>query len=363
MKKITRRHFIKNSAVLGAGIATCPTLISSNAKAGKTPKFKIHPNIDNLRVVGITDPSMTKDKLTGASWASLDNLVNEDTVSENIDKLACNLTETENHSEAWHAIFLKPQNKSWSETVVAIKTNNISRQHTRSAVMAKICNTLTDILGVRASNIHVYDACHGRDISSSTPFKGLPDGCRIENRWGGSSKNTAIPEPWKNGQNETKCLKHLVNGSVDILINIAMCKGHSDKFGGYTMTMKNHFGTFSPRPGHLPGSQDYLIAINKTPEILGEMDKKTGKVLFPRQQLCLVDAIWASKGGPSGNPTDQPNFLAMGVLSPAVDYQIATKFRAKKMGWKINMDVTRRMLYEFGYVEKDLPQGGKLIEV
>lgn len=306
---------------------------------------------------------MTRDRLIDASWASLDKLVNNNAVGENIDKLACSLTETKDPAEAWRAILLKPADKSWSETIVAIKTNNISRQHTRSAVMAKICYTLTDVLGVKPANIHIYDACHGKDISSSTPFAGLPDGCRIENKWGGSSKNTAIPEPWGNGQKKSKCLKHLVNGSVDILINVSMCKGHSDKFGGYTMTMKNHFGTFSPRPGHLPGSRDYLIAINKTPEVLGQMDKTTGKVLFPRQQLCLVDALWASKGGPSGNPSAQPNFLAMGVLSPAVDFQIATKFRAKKMGWQINMDMTRRMLNEFGYDEKDLPQGGKLIEI
>ena len=363
MKRITRRCFIKNSAVLSAGIAACPTLITPKAEALNFPRITVHPNIDNLRVVGITDPAMTRDGLIDASWETLDKLVNKSAVSENIDKLACGLAETGDPAEAWRAILLKPSNKLWSETVVAIKTNNIHRQHTRSAVMAKVCYTLTDVLGVKATNIHIYDACHGNDISSSTPFEGLPDGCRIENRWGGSSKNTVIPALWKKGQKESKCLKHLVNGYVDILINISMCKGHSDKFGGYTMTMKNHFGTFSPRPGHLPGSQDYLIAINKTSEILGKMDKDTGKVLFPRQQLCLVDAIWASKNGPSGNPSVQPNFLAMGVLSPAVDYQIATKFRVKKMGWQINKDITRRMLNEFGYDEKDLPQGGELIEI
>jgi hypothetical protein len=53
----------------------------------------------------------------------------------------------------------------------------------------------------------------------------------------------------------------------------------------------------------------------------------------------------------------------MGVLSPVVDYQVATKFRAKRMGWKPNMKATRRMLKEFGYKESDLPEGGKLIEV
>ena len=150
---------------------------------------------------------------------------------------------------------------------------------------------------------------------------------------------------------------------MDILINIALCKGHSPKFGKFTMTMKNHFGTFDPSPGHERGAQDYLIAINRTPEILGVMDKQTEKVVFPRQQLCLVDALWASKGGPGGNPTHQPNFIAMGVLSPIVDYQVATHFRGARMGWKPNRTAIRKMLNAFGYSESDLPAGGRLIEI
>jgi hypothetical protein len=199
-------------------------------------------------------------------------------------------------------------------------------------------------------------------MSRETPFKDLPEGCRIENTWGGSSALTSIPAPWKNGERKAKCLKPLVDESVDILVNISMCKGHSHKFGGFTMTMKNHFGTFDPGPGHSSGSEDYLIAINRTSEVLGKMDK-SGKVLFPRQQLCFVDGLWSSKGGPGGNPTHQSNFLAMGVLSPVVDYQVATKFREERMGWNINMDMARRMLLEFGYNEDDLPENGRLIEV
>jgi hypothetical protein len=222
---------------------------------------------------------------------------------------------------------------------------------------------LTDILAVKPGNIHIYDACHGGSISKNTPFSDLPEGCRIENKWGGSPVRTTVPKPWKDGTGQSKCLKYLVDGSVDILINIAMCKGHGQQFGGFTMTMKNHFGTFSPMPGHITNGLDYLIGINRTPEILGEIDKQTGKVLFPRQQLCVVDAIWASKGGPGGNPTHQPNFLAMGVLSPIVDYQVATKFRGERMGWQPNMKATRRMLTDFGIDERALPAGWEIIEV
>jgi hypothetical protein len=275
-------------------------------------------------------------------------------VWENIDKLACTLAETRDPQEAWRTIFIKPPRKSWSDTVVAIKTNNIGQQHTRSAVMAKIVHTLTDTLSVNATNVHIYDADDGSGMNRLTPFAGLPDGCRIDNTWGGITQSTTVPAPWKNTGGRSKCLKHLVDGSVDILINIAMCKGHSQRFGGFTMTMKNHLGTFSPGPAHSSGSEDYLIAINQTPEILGAMDKKTGRVLYPRQQLCLIDALWASKRGPGGKPSDQPNFLAMSVMSPIVDYLVATRFRGERMGWQPNMKATRRMLVDFGYEEGGL---------
>ena len=79
-----------------------------------------------------------------------------------MDKLACTPAEIRNPVEAWHAIFVKPPRKTWSETVVAIRTNHISQQHTRSAVMAKVCHTLTDTIGVKSSTIHLYDAEDGR---------------------------------------------------------------------------------------------------------------------------------------------------------------------------------------------------------
>jgi hypothetical protein len=280
-----------------------------------------------------------------------------------MDKLACGLVETRNVEQAWKTIFVKPPRKPWSDAVVAVKTNHIAQQHTQSAVMSKVCHVLTGIVGVKPSNIHIYDACHGSDISRKTPFTGLPEGVRIEDRWGGSNTSTPVPKPWQDGESKSRCIEHLVNGSVDILVNISMCKGHSGTFGGFTMTMKNHFGTFSPSPGHQDQALEYLLAINQTEEILGPIDRSTGKVLYPRQQLCIVDALWASRRGPGGNPSHQPNFMAMGVTSPVVDYLVATSFRKAAMDWPVEMGPTGKFLTEFGYKAADLPNGGKIIEV
>jgi hypothetical protein len=347
---------------MGAAIAASPMMFIPKARASYAKKTLIHPNVNNLRVVGITDPQMTVAFEPVCDWWRQDQLVAQKVVWENMDKLVCALVETHKPEEAWRTIFVRPSHKAWSETVVALKTNHIALQHSRSAVMSGLCHALTDIVGVKAHNIHIYDGCHGSDMDRETPFTGLPEGTRIEGRWGGIDTRTSVPSPWE-GTGGTKCIKHLVNGSVDILVNISMCKGHSSNFGGFTMTMKNHFGTFSPSPGHRSGAQDYLMAINQTPEILGPMDERTGKVLYPRQQFCIVDALWASKHGPGGNPSHQPNFLAIGVTSPVVDYVMATKFRGEKMGWSYNKDVTGRMLAEFGYSESDLPNGGKILDI
>lgn len=322
----------------------------------------VHPHIGNVRVVGLADPRMSRAEDPATSWKRQQELVDPEAVFENMDKLACALALTKDPKEAWKAVFVKPPEKSWAEAVVAVKTNNISQQHTRSAVMAKLCHTLTNVLGVKAGNIHIYDGVHGSKMSRDTPFAGLPGGVKIVDQWGGISTPVRVPKPWSEANGQSEIVKPLVDGTVDILVNIALCKGHWTTYGGFTMAMKNHLGTFAPGPAHREGAQDYLLAINKTPEILGPMDKKTGRVLYPRQQLCLLDALWASRGGPGGLPTAQPNFLAMGVFAPVFDYLLAKKFRGEKMGWKPNLPATRRFLTEFGYEEKDLPEGGKIIE-
>lgn len=363
MKSISRRSFMKKAAIAGAALAAGPTLFIPKSQAYWARKTAIHPAVDNLRVVGITDASMTKSIETNCSWARQEELVVAPRVWESMDRLACGLAETKNIEQAWKTIFIKPPRKPWSEAVIAIKTNQIAQQHTRSAVMSKVCHVLTGMLGVTASNIYIYDACHGGDIGAKAPFQGLPDGTIIANRWGGSNTATLVPRPWQDGQSESKCLEHLVKGTVDILVNISMCKGHSSTYGGFTMTMKNHFGTFAPSPGHQDQPLEYLLALNQTQEILGPMDRKTGQVLYPRQQLCIVDALWASQRGPWGNPSAQPNFIAMGVTSPVVDYLVATEFRKGRMGWSVDSGATARFLTEFGYKAADLPNNGKIINV
>jgi hypothetical protein len=361
---LSRRSFLQSSFLGAAALGAAPMLFLPRfrdpiADGG----FDYHPNLDPLRVVGIHDPKMTTETNPTAPWRTQQDLVNAEAVEQNIDRLACALTGEKRVKDAWTRIFLKPPGKAWSDVVVAIKTNNLSDQHTRNAVMAKICRVLTEEIGVKPEHVFIYDASHGRDMMKKTPFEGLPAGCNIAAKWGGFDGKTPLPRPWKEGKAETECLGHLVNGKIDILVNLALSKGHGTSYGGFTMTMKNHLGTFNPRPhAHREGRTEYLLAINRSPLVLGEIDEKKRRVSFPRQQLCLIDALWASEPGPGGNSTAQPNRLFMGTLPPVIDWVVARRFRAGTMGWEIHEPVVDRFLTEFGIASSQLPHDGKVLD-
>jgi len=360
--RISRRGFLKNSITGAAVFGVAPHLLLTKSAAGVREGSCPHPNVDGLRVVGVHDPGMTTEVVPVCPWTHQEGLVVARAVGENMDRMAMALTGEKQVRDAWKAILLKPPGKAWSGVVVAIKTNNIALQHTRSAVMAKMCRVLVEEMNVGAHQIRIYDGKHGADLTEKTPFSGLPEGCRIVGQWGGIESPVPIPAPWRGGNHKADCLTNLASGDVDILINIALCKGHRDKFGGFTMSMKNHLGTFNPKWAHVLGATDYLLAINKTPQVLGDLSKKSGEVLFPRQQLCIIDALWASEQGPGCDTSCQPNRLYMGTFAPVLDYQVATQFRKGTMGWEINEEVTGRFLSEFGFQRGDLPNGGKIID-
>lgn len=359
--KLTRRSFIRTAAT-GAVAAGAAPMLFSPRKAHGFAGGDTHPRISALRVVGVHDDNMTNEKQPRVSWDQQEKLVRTDVVRTNMDKMACALAQEKNPDKAWRTIFVKPPGKNWSDVTVAIKTNHIFVQRTRSAVVASVCNALTNHVGVKGQNIFIYDACHGDNMSRKTPFKGLPEGTNLANKWGGYNTDVTVPEPYFDGTKKTKCLDHLVKDEVDILVDIALCKGHGMQFGGFTMSCKNHFGTFNPRPGHgKGGGADYLLGINKTPHLLGEMDSK-GNLKFPRQQLCIIDTLWGSERGPSGGTQVQPNRIFMGTLPGALDYQVATKFRRDTMGWRINDRVIDRFLTEFGLKPDNLPNNGQIID-
>jgi hypothetical protein len=81
----------------------------------------------------------------------------------------------------------------------------------------------------------------------------------------------------------------------------------------------------------------------------------------PRQQLCIVDSLWAdNNNNPDGAPTNVLSRLVMGTFAGAVDYLTSVKIKqdiqVTQIGDKNNMDMTQvaRLLTLFGYTTAEV---------
>jgi hypothetical protein len=142
----------------------------------------------------------------------------------------------------------------------------------------------------------------------------------------------------------------LVDGNIDILVNVAACKAHNGtgngwNYGSCTLCMKNHFGTFTDASKgshsdnlHVQGAGGATLP---TPAALFEINKHAAVLGGNpvRQQLCIVDALLSNSGqcpggattcknppsGPGGPWDCRTDRLVMGTFAPIVDYLAANK--------------------------------------
>jgi hypothetical protein len=105
--------------------------------------------------------------------------------------------------------------------------------------------------------------------------------------------------------------------------------------------MKNHTGTMK---FSCPSATE-MVNQNKSATILGGA--------IPRQQLCIVDSIWAEKSGPVAAITHLPCRLVMGIMGPAVDIMTARNIREKLMGATHNEKAISTLVSGFGYEEDE----------
>jgi hypothetical protein len=120
----------------------------------------------------------------------------------------------------------------------------------------------------------------------------------------------------------------LVNGVIDILVDICTMKVHSGPgtsylFGSCSLCMKGHLGSFinAGTDQTVPSSTglhslDAICNINKHAALLG------GNPV--RQQLCILDGLLAN-GGNSATWSVRADRIVMGTFAPIVDYLTATK--------------------------------------
>ncbi|NLE01892.1 MAG: DUF362 domain-containing protein [Fibrobacter sp.] len=356
MAKYTRRNFIK-STVLGTGVimASGQTIFAANKKENQVfvPRMSVNPQIDNLRVICGVNKSIITGEPSGWDMTGQNTVIDAGQVDRTMDAIAISLTRKESTTEAWKTIFRKPETKSWEEVKAAIKVNCIGKNHPRVAVVNKICTELGK-LGVKYQNIYIYDGSHNAGpLYSPYIGSGLPAGVIIGNKnnsLGGTIKHEILE---KDRIRSYKCTRMIADGSIDILINLAVNKSHDKSVGGTTLTLKNHAGTFEPFRIHTGGGLDYILGFSKSNALWG------GNPV--RQQLCIIDSLWGSvKGGPFQSPDTKLDCIVMGTCSGVVDYLTAKKLREPLMG--AQHGPIERFITEFGYQESEMA-GWEMISV
>jgi len=266
-----------------------------------------------------------------------------------MDLLAVQLAQTASAPEAWASLFQKPEAKAWSDVVVAIKVNCLyDGLMAHVAIIGKVCNELI-ALGVLPSNISIFDSVHPTPAYyGSYVGNGLAAGVTLPTV---SRDGIEIPV----GTETLLCTSVIArkdgDGKIvyvpDLVINIPVNKGHLKAFGGFTMAMKNHVGTMYCSGIAICPPFARLIAMNKSEALLGGTPA--------RQQLIIVDSLWAAKDGPSSPITGSPACISMGIFAPITDYLVAKKVREQRMN-VTSHDATllSRMVTEFGYAEAEL---------
>ena len=347
-----RRDFFK---LTGAGAAGLVWLRARPARAAwpASGSMAINPDISNMRVVGLVDTAMVPSTPTSMTFAAQNTAVDTARVAANLDTMAMALAQKCTPDEAWKTIFRS--SRAWSSTVVAIKINTAeSKNMARVAVVDKLCRVLNGF-GVPAANIFLYDG-HGSAMSYSS-YCSKTDTSKIPAVVDSGGMGGQIDVPLPDGTT-AKCAKQIADGTVDILINIPTNKGHS-AFGGATLSLKNHFGTFAPNHFCPPGSdagqfcsnpdvtkfQNYVFTISKSDAIIGGTP--------PRQQLCIVDSLFANKAENTGTPEAIPCYLVMGTFGPAVDYLTIKKVREGVMGATHTASLVNQYMTQYGYTTAD----------
>jgi hypothetical protein len=353
-----RRDFLKTAAAGAVGAMGLGALrierVFAQATGGWVDGMQINPVIDNKRVICCHDTTMLTTTPANTSFTSQNAAVDATKVAANLDEMAMQLAQKTTAVDAWSTIFRS--SKPWASTKVAIKTNAIlgtNGNHPRVAIIKKICDVFVDQLKVPAANIVIYDA--NSDASASyTSYTSLTDATKIRasvSKYGqslGGMKAVTITS----ADRAISAVADLVDGVIDILVDIAVVKVHSGpgtsySFGSCSLCMKNHLGTFINNGTDANPSStglhtlNAILEINKHPAILG------GNPV--RQQLCIVDSLLANGNGAGGSFDTRVDRIVMGTFAPTVDYCTATNIMATVMNKPDRNNNLSKFITSFGY--------------
>ena len=359
-----RRDFLKTAAASAAGAMGLTALkfdkLLAQSTGGWTSGMQINPAIDNKRVICCHDTKMLTANPQNNTFAAQNSAVDANVVATNLDQMAMYLANKTTATDAWSTIFRS--SKDWASTKVAIKTNAIiaTGNHPRVAVIKKICDVFVDQFKVPAANIILYDA--NSDASKCyTTYASLTDSSKIRATVSVKSQSLGgqAPVTITAATKTMTGVADLVNGVIDILVNVAIIKRHSGPgtayaYGSCSLCMKNHLGTFI-NSGSDTGagdasatglhSIDAICNINKHPAVLG------GNPV--RQQLCIIDGLLANGNSAGGSFDTRVDRLIMGTFAPIVDYLTAMRIMKDVMNKPDANNNLPKFLTNFDYAETD----------
>ena len=278
-KKMTRREFLRDISLAGAGIALTPTLLNFHVEGAHA--------VENVgKVVIATNEDLT----SGLS-------VNTDVANQLLNTGIKNLMGKSTAEEAWKSIF--PSRTK--DDVIGIKINTLFQLSTHQQVVDAIVQNLVAI-GVPENNIIIWDKSDGDLKSSGYHINRADTGVRCFGTNGDYDNQI-----YKVG-GQSKRLSKILTQECDHLINVPVLKDHN--ISGVTFSMKNHYGSVdNPGSLHDNNCDPYIADLNNTAPI----KEKT--------RLIVLDAsVGVYNGGPGGPPQFYYNSLILGQDPVALDY-------------------------------------------
>lgn len=299
MDGITRRDFIKKSAVTAVGLSALPLIGSKalaeiGAAAGPA---------GNVRVCLIQ--SKTPIPAGSAAKSVFDRMLDEGIKY---------VYGQENPKLFWKSTFSKKDR-------VAIKVNNFGFRGNRGPQLAEaICDKMKLFAGVKPENIVVYENSDGALRNGGYRINHDGPGYRCY----GTDHVGHMEKPIRSGAcnaNYTKILDQCT-----ALVNMPTLKAHN--MAGVTISLKNHYGSFdNPRQYHGNDCDPFIADIN------------AADIIRKKNRLVVCDAVKVLfAGGPEWYPqwtVDYDGILVSTdpVAMDAIGYSIIQELR-KKSGLK-----------------------------
>jgi len=272
---MTRRSFLRTSAVAAGTLAAGPVALAQEAGAEKS------------RVAIARDEGVTRD---GEAV--------EDVLAEMVDATVIALTGEADAAKAWGKLFS-------SDERVGLKPNGLGGPMLSTATaLIHLCVERLRGIGVKTENLVIWDQDPGKLIAC-----GLEPG----GTWGVRCMPASAEwdAPVRNGSFSGQ-ITSVLTKQIDAYINLPIIKDHN--IAGVTGALKAHYGSISnPGEHHANGCDPYIADLYSIPAIRN------------KSRLILTDGSRATcEGGPQFNPlfTWNANLILAATDPVANDAQV-----------------------------------------